>query len=66
MAQEKIIGQFGMANGVVGPKEIINTIADMLRLSGVQNADRYFSPWTTPRPSRSCNRRSRPLSNSQT
>ena len=44
MAQEKIIGQFGMANGVVGPKEIINTIADMLRLSGVQNADRYFQP----------------------
>jgi hypothetical protein len=44
MAQEKIISQFGMANGVVGPKEMINTIADMLRLSGVQNADRYFQP----------------------
>ena len=44
MMQEKVVAQFGMANGVVGPKEIINTISDMLRLSGVQNADRYFAP----------------------
>lgn len=44
LAQEKILGQFGLMNGIVGPKEIVNTIADMLRLSGVQNADRYFQP----------------------
>jgi hypothetical protein len=44
MAQEKIVAQFGLMNGIVGPKEIVNTIADMLRLSGVQNADRYFQP----------------------
>ena len=44
MAQEKIVAQFGLANGIVGPKEIINTVADMLRLAGVQNADRYFQP----------------------
>lgn len=44
MMQEKIIGQFGMMNGIVGPKEIRNTIGDMLRIAGVQNADRYFQP----------------------
>ena len=44
MAQEKIISQFGLQNGIVGPKEITNTVADMLRLAGVQNADRYFQP----------------------
>jgi hypothetical protein len=44
MAQEKIISQFGLMNGIVGPKEIVNTVADMLRLAGVQNADRYFQP----------------------
>ena len=44
MMQEKIVGQFGMMNGIVGPKEVRNTIADMLRIEGVQNADRYFQP----------------------
>ena len=44
MMQEKIVAQFGLANGIVGPKEILNTIADSLRISGVQNADRYFQP----------------------
>jgi hypothetical protein len=44
MAQEKVVGQFGLGNGIVGPKEIVNTVADMLRLAGVQNADRYFQP----------------------
>lgn len=44
MAQEKIVAQFGLMNGIVGPKEIVNTVADMLRLAGVQNADRYFQP----------------------
>ena len=44
MAQEKVVAQFGLMNGIVGPKEIVNTVADMLRLAGVQNADRYFQP----------------------
>jgi len=44
MMQEKVVSQFGLANGIVGPREIVNTIADMLRLAGVQNADRYFQP----------------------
>lgn len=44
LAQEKIVSQFGLMNGIVGPKEIVNTVADMLRLAGVQNADRYFQP----------------------
>jgi hypothetical protein len=43
-AQEKIVGQFGLGNGIVGPKEIINTMTDLLRMSGIQNADRYFQP----------------------
>ena len=42
--QEKIVAQFGLMNGIVGPKEIRNTIADSLRIAGVQNADRYFQP----------------------
>lgn len=42
--QEKIVAQFGLMNGIVGPKEIRNTIADSLRIAGVQNADRYFAP----------------------
>jgi uncharacterized LabA/DUF88 family protein len=44
MAQEKIVAQFGLANGIVGPKEIINTISDLLRMSGIQNVDNYFQP----------------------
>ena len=44
MAQKEIVGQFGLMNGIVGPKEIVNTVSDMLRLAGVQNADRYFTP----------------------
>ena len=44
LAQEKIVGQFGLGNGIVGPKEIINTMTDLLRMAGVQNADRYFQP----------------------
>ena len=44
MMQEKIVAQFGLMNGIVGPKEIRNTIADSLRIAGVQNADRYFQP----------------------
>ena len=44
MAQEKVVAQFGLMNGIVGPKEIVNTVSDMLRLAGVQNADRYFQP----------------------
>jgi hypothetical protein len=44
MAQERVVSQFGLMNGIVGPKEIVNTVADMLRLAGVQNADRYFMP----------------------
>jgi hypothetical protein len=43
-AQEKIVGQFGLGNGIVGPKEIINTMTDLLRMSGIQNSDRYFQP----------------------
>ena len=44
MAQERIVQAFGLMNGIVGPKEIVNTVADMLRLAGVQAADRYFVP----------------------
>ena len=34
MAQEKVVAQFGLMNGIVGPKEIVNTVSDMLRLAG--------------------------------
>ena len=44
MMQEKVVAQFGLANGIVGPQEIVNTTSDMLRLAGVQNAARYFQP----------------------
>jgi hypothetical protein len=44
MAQEKVVAQFGLGNGIVGPKELVNTITDLLRMAGVQNADRYFQP----------------------
>jgi len=43
-AQEKIVAQFGLGNGIVGPREIINTIGDLLRMSGIQNVDNYFQP----------------------
>jgi len=43
-AQEKIVAQFGLGNGIVGPREIINTISDLLRMSGIQNVDTYFQP----------------------
>jgi hypothetical protein len=42
--QMQIFQAYGPGNGLVGITNIRNTIADMLALQGVRNADRYFAP----------------------
>ena len=42
--QMQIFQAYGPANGLVTMTQIRNTLADMLALNGVRNADRYFSP----------------------
>ena len=44
--QMQIWGQYGAGNGMVTMTGMRNTLADMLALQGVRNADRYFSPMT--------------------
>ena len=44
--QMQIWSQYGNGNGLVTMTGIRNTLADMLALQGVKNADRYFNPIT--------------------
>jgi hypothetical protein len=44
--QMQIWQSYGSGNGLVGLTQIRNTLADMLSLGGVRNADRYFNPIT--------------------
>jgi hypothetical protein len=42
--QMQIFQAYGPSNGLVTMTQIRNTLADMLALNGVRNADRYFTP----------------------
>ena len=44
--QQGIYTSYGANNGVVTLTQIRNTLADILALGGVRNADRYFMPMT--------------------
>jgi len=44
--QQQIYAQYGPMNGVVTLTQIRNTLADLLALGGLRNADRYFMPMT--------------------
>lgn len=44
--QMQIFQAYGPSNGLVSMTQIRNTLADMLALNGVRNADRYFTPMT--------------------
>ena len=44
--QMQIWQNYGPMNGLVNMTQIRNTLADMLAISGVRNADRYFMPMT--------------------
>ena len=44
--QMQIYQQYGFANGLVSLTNIRNTLADILSMAGVRNADRYYSPMT--------------------
>jgi len=42
--QQQIFAQYGPMNGVVTLTQIRNTLADLLAIGGLRNADRYFMP----------------------
>lgn len=42
--QMSIIQTYGVQNGLVGLTNIRNTLADILALGGIRNADRYYAP----------------------
>jgi len=42
--QLNIIQTYGMQNGLVGLTNVRNTLADILALGGIRNADRYYAP----------------------
>jgi len=42
--QIQIFNQYGAQNGLVGLTNIRNTLADILALGGIRNADRYYAP----------------------
>ena len=44
--QQQVYQTYGPTNGVVTLTQIRNTLADILALGGVRNADRYFMPMT--------------------
>lgn len=44
--QQMIWGNYGPQNGLVSMSQIRNTLADILRIGGYHNADRYFMPMT--------------------
>ena len=47
--QQGIWASFGPSNGLVTMTGMRNTLADMLALGGVRNADRYYQPMTPER-----------------
>jgi hypothetical protein len=44
--QQQIFQAYGPQNGLVSLTQIRNTLADMLAIGGLRNADRYFMPMT--------------------
>ena len=44
--QQQIYTTYGATNGLVTLTQIRNTMADILAIGGVRNADRYFMPMT--------------------
>jgi len=42
--QMQVFQSYGAQNGIVSMTNIRNTLADMLAIQGVRNADRYFAP----------------------
>lgn len=44
--QQQIYTAYGAQNGIVTLTQIRNTLADILAIGGVRNADRYFMPMT--------------------
>lgn len=44
--QQQIYQAYGPANGVVTLTQIRNTLADILAIGGIRNADRHFNPMT--------------------
>ena len=44
--QQQIYTAYGPMNGVVTLTQIRNTLADMLALGGIRNAERYYQPMT--------------------
>ncbi len=44
--QQQIYTQYGAMNGIVTLTQMRNTLADLLALGGVRNAERYFNPMT--------------------
>ena len=42
--QMQVFGQYGPMNGIVTMTGIRNTVADMMALGGIHNADRYIQP----------------------
>jgi hypothetical protein len=44
--QQQLYQTYGPQNGVVTLTQLRNTMADMLALGGIRNADRYFMPMT--------------------
>lgn len=47
--QKEIYQSYGPQNGVVSLTQMRNTLADMLSISGIRNADRYYAPMTQER-----------------
>lgn len=48
--QLQAITNFGPQNPLAGLPQLRNTLADMLALNGIRNADRYFLPTQPPQP----------------
>jgi len=44
--QQQIWQTYGPSNGLVSMTQMRNTLSDMLALSGLKNADRYYAPMT--------------------
>tara|TARA_R110000868_G_scaffold283442_3_gene543855 strand:- start:3608 stop:5719 length:2112 start_codon:yes stop_codon:yes gene_type:complete len=44
--QQQVYQGYGPANGIVTLTQMRNTMADMLAIGGIRNADRYFMPMT--------------------
>jgi len=48
--QQQVIQAYGPANPVAGLQQMRNTLADMLSMNGLHNADRYWLPIAPPQP----------------